>query len=72
MTSLLSSFAYCKNLNISITKEYISKRKTPFVFISKSLKISRNYFLLHMHFKVSDALSGAECTIVIVVWAAVC
>ena len=38
MTSSLSSFAYYKNLNISITKEDISKRKTPFVFISKSLK----------------------------------
>ena len=38
MTSSLSSFAYYKNLNISITKEDISKRKTPFVFISKRLK----------------------------------
>ena len=32
MTSLLSSFTYYKILNISITKEDISKRKTPFVF----------------------------------------
>ena len=38
MTSSLSSFAYYKNLNISIMKQDISKRKTPFVFISKSLK----------------------------------
>ena len=38
MTSSLSSFAYNKNRNISITKEDISKRKMPFVFISKSLK----------------------------------
>ena len=38
MTSSPSSFAYYKNLNISITKEVISKRKTPFVVISKSLK----------------------------------
>ena len=38
MTSSLSSFAYYKNLNISITKEDISKKKTPFIFILKSLK----------------------------------
>ena len=38
VTSSLSSFAYYKNLNISITKEDISKRKTPFIFISKTLK----------------------------------
>ena len=46
MTSSLSSFAYYKNLNISITKEDISKSKTPFIFISKSLKISSNCYIL--------------------------
>ena len=51
MTSSLSLFAYYKNLNISITKEDVSKLKTPFIFISKSLKISSNYVLLHGHFK---------------------
>ena len=38
MTSSLSSFAYYKNLNISIMKEDISTRKMPFIFILKSLK----------------------------------
>ena len=37
MTSSLSSFAYIKNVNISKTKKDIVKRKTPFVFILKSI-----------------------------------
>ena len=53
MTSSLSSFAYYKNLNISITKEDIQKGKRHSSLFRKafSLKISINYFLLHMHYK---------------------
>ena len=67
MTSSRCSFAYYKNLNISIMKEDISKRKTPFIFISKSLKNKQYLFLLHMHFKrnvVSNDHGCCSCVVI--------
>ena len=47
MTSSLSLFALCENVNISKTKKDIPKRKTPFFLTLKSLSIKQQLLFFY-------------------------